>query len=389
MVIHIGLPDSFRQAIRYNEKKIEKKQALCIHAGNYILDADKLSVQDKVHRFHILDRLRPDYPSRVIHAVIGFHPADKLDKSKEIGVATDYIRQIGFASQPWLLYRHTDTQAPHLHLVLSKVTNEGQILQSYTRFPQTVEILRQLEQDHQLIQSIRRERDPQKALSLAEPTSAEYGKVLTRDGITAVLAHVLPAYNYSNFTELNTLLRQHRVWADSGKPGGYISETRSLSYQMLDADGRPVGKRVGASTIGFNPGLDYLEARFQENTRKIAELTPLAARVQLENLRTPADWPKFCRDLHDAGVDAVAYVNKQGQVYDIVFIDHSRKLVASAHRLTDVEALQHLHIKQVPELQHQRELINDMRVAKERLAPPLADEHILAQNLRKVKQHRL
>lgn len=388
MVINIGLPASFRRALSYNERKVDRGRAVCINAGNFILDVPDLTLADKVHRFDRLDRLRPDYPERVVHATIAFHPSDELDKAKEVRVATEYIRELSFDAQPWLLYRHTDTRAPHLHLVLSKVTPEGEILSTYRDYNETVAILRKIERDNDLVPSRRRERNPGVSLSLAKPSSPEYGQVHTRDGITAVLAHVLPTYNYSNLTELNALLRQYRVWADNGKPGGFISETRSFSYQMLDDTGSPLGRRIPASAIGFNPGLDYLENRFRENALRAPELSPLALRVQLANYRAPGDLGQFAADLRSGGVDAVPFVNKQGRVYDMVFIDHSRKLVASAHRLTDVGVLRHLEVARPPGLEHQRELLRDMRMAKELLLPP-ADQHILTQHLRKVKQHRI
>jgi hypothetical protein len=300
------------------------------------------------------------------------------------------MRDLGFAGQPWLLYEHTDTKIPHVHLVASRVTNDGRILSAYTEYNRLVTNLRQLEIDHGLVQSRRREKNPQLTLSSAKPVRPEYGKGLTRDAIASALAHVLPNYNYSNLTELNAILRQYGVWADDGKPGGTLAAIRGVSYQLLDQEGRGIGKRVGASVIGFNPGLDYLEAQFQANARRASsDLSPLSVRVQLARLRAPGDWQRFAADLRAAGIDTVPFMSAKGQVYDVVFIDHSRKLVASAHRLDGVATLKHLQAPPPPGLAYQRLLVKDMNRARRELPlqPPAEDSRTL--HLRQEKQHKI
>ncbi|HVU97984.1 MAG TPA: relaxase/mobilization nuclease domain-containing protein [Puia sp.] len=390
MVIHIDRPVGFRGALRYNERKVEAGLARCIYAGNFILDADRLSFGDKVDRLGHLDRLRPDYRNRAIHVSLAFHPSDRPDREKMIQVARDYIRELGFASQPWLLYEHRDTRAPHAHIVASRVTAEGEILSTYTEFNRLRTNLRELEIDHSLVPSERRSRNPQLALASAKPVRPVHGEALTRDAIGSTLAYVLPNYRYSNLTELNAILRQYGIWADNGKPGGALAAARGLSYQMLDPEGRPVSKRVGAGAIGFNPGLDYLEGRFRDNARMLPEgLGPLSSRVQLAGLRAGDDWHGFAAALRTAGIEPVPFMNKQGQVYDIVFVDHSRKMAASADRLGNPASLRQLYTPLVKGLEHQYRLVQDMNSARQRLLIPPSDEDVRTLHLRQERQHRI
>jgi len=390
MVIYLNLPASFHRALRYNERKVERGQALCIHAGNFILDANQLTPNDMFDRFVRLERLRPDHPRRAIHASLNFHPDDRPNKEKFIRVATDYVREIGFGAQPWLLYQHTDTQVPHVHLLSSRVTTEGKILEPYQGLAILTEGLRRLEKEHGLMHSLRRERNPALTLSTARAVRPIYGQSFTRDSIASGLAHVLPNYNYSNLTELNAILRQYGIWADNGKPGGDLAAIRGVSYQLLNSEGRPVGKRVGAGAIGFNPGLDYLEARFRENARLTpADLRPLATRVQLAGLRAADDWRQFSTGLRSAGIESIPFMSKQGQVYDIVFVDHNQKLAASAGRLADPASLNLLYTPLSKKIDHQYRLVQDMNRAHQQLLvqPPAEDTRTL--HLRLEKQHKI
>lgn len=390
MVIHVDRPSGFRRPLRYNERKVELGLARCIHAGNFILDAERLSLDDKADRFKGLERLRPDYPNKAIHASLCFHPSDRPDKEKMIRVAADYIQDLGFAGQPWLLYEHKDTRVPHVHVVASRVTNEGKILPTYVDFSRLHDRLRHLEIEHGLVQSIGRERNPQVTLSTAKPVRPSYGQALTRDSIASVLAYVLPAYNYSSLTELNAILRQYGIWADNGKPGGTLAVARGLSYQMLDPDGRAIGKRVGAGAIGFNPGLEYLEGRFLENARRIpGDLMPMATRVQLAGIRITGDWQQFSMGLRTAGIETVPFMSKQGQVYDIVFIDHSQRLAGSVQRLVDPASLKHLYTPLPRNLDHQYRLVQDMNRARRQLLLPPPAEDTRTLHLRQERQHKI
>jgi hypothetical protein len=391
MFIKVNRVRGFRRAIRYNEKKVENGKALCIHAGNFIIDAEQLTLADKYSRFYQLDRLRPDYPKRFIHASISVHPNDEIGREKFVRIATDYLKQIGFAGQPWLLYQHNDTKVPHVHLIASRVTSEGEILPTYMEFNRLVGTLRQLEIDYGLTPSHRRERDADRTLSTALPVRPTYGKVPTRDAITSALAYVLPNYNYSNWVELNALLRQYGIWADNGKPGGTLAATRGLSYQMLDGGGRQVGTRVRATAIGFNPGLDYLEGRFRDNSQRgTPDLTGLSARVRLASFRASDDWSRFERELRTGALDAVPFMNTQGKVYDIVFIDHARKLAVSAQRLIDSATLKHFHLRAPEGRTHQYALVRDMNRARLTLTQqPSLDEESRTLQLKKERQHKI
>ena len=51
MQADIELPEDVRVSIWYNERKVQKGQAQCLLAENFVKDLDKLGLADKVFQF--------------------------------------------------------------------------------------------------------------------------------------------------------------------------------------------------------------------------------------------------------------------------------------------------------------------------------------------------
>ena len=84
----------------YNEKKLGNNEARCIYAGNFIKD----DLTPKEKRQHFSQRLelnrRPQNTG--ISLVLEFSPATKLSTDRLIDIAWDFMREIGYGSQPYL-----------------------------------------------------------------------------------------------------------------------------------------------------------------------------------------------------------------------------------------------------------------------------------------------
>jgi hypothetical protein len=388
MFVKLIRPKGFQRALRYNENKVEKGLGEKIHAVNFILDPPSLTIGDISQRFSRLAELNRDVVRNTVHIFIDFHAKDDLDRQKLIGVAKDYMEKIGFSRQPWLAYHHWDTPVPHLHIVGSTITSDGHNIKTLMEPHTVAELIRHLEEKYTLLSTARNAKNTLAVTGRQQPQAVQYQMSTTYHAVATTLEYVLPAYNYTSLTELNALLRQYNVWADNGKPGGRMNDNRGLVYQTLDQEGRLQG-RIRASHLHFNPGLDYLETRFRENSGKNQlAIQQLSTRVQIAQLRAPADWDRFTAALRSAGVQPVPYMNAQGSIYNIVFIDHQQKLAASAHRLTDPATIKYIDLPFSQNLGHQRQLSRDLNraLSRQRQQQPLQD-HTLTQLLKNQQQH--
>jgi hypothetical protein len=169
------------------------------------------------------------------------------------------------------------------------------------------------------------------------PLTAEklqYGKRPTKQAITNALSYILGTYKYRSISELNAILRLYNLKADPGKPGSRIYQYGGLLYQVLNEKGQPVGIPIKASSIYFKPGLQWLQERFQTcPSIDPAVLREIRRTVDYSVAQRPAAWTPFVNTLRARQIAAVPYINKQGILYGLSFVDLNAKVALKASEL--------------------------------------------------------
>jgi len=257
-----------RITLDYNEHKLTQGKALFIAAFNYWEDPDKLEWSQKLDRLHERSLRSERVYKNTAHMTLNFHPRDQLsDKDMKL-IAAQYLKEIGFADQPALVYRHLDAGHPHAHIVASNLRPDGTRISNDLRSPYHLkQICQQLEKTHHLTpvreltpEAQRLRQTPQKYLQ-----RLQYGQGATRTGIENVLHHVLDRYAYTSVDHLNAILSRYNVMADRGSEHSRLYQYRGLYYRMLDDEGKRIGAPIKASVFESRPTLDYLERKFEIN----------------------------------------------------------------------------------------------------------------------------
>lgn len=52
----------------------------------------------------------------VFHVSLNPHPKDILTDEELVVIAGEYMRQMGYGNQPYIIFRHEDIGRPHLHV---------------------------------------------------------------------------------------------------------------------------------------------------------------------------------------------------------------------------------------------------------------------------------
>ncbi|CAA9196010.1 hypothetical protein FLA105534_00903 [Flavobacterium bizetiae] len=126
MVAVIKTGSSLRNIFNYNENKVKQGAAECIGEGNYPLEVDKLSAAMRLNRLLKLAALNDNVKRNSVHISLNFDPSETaLPNAKLVKIAHAYMQKIGFADQPYLIYRHHDAGHPHIHLVSIKIRKDG------------------------------------------------------------------------------------------------------------------------------------------------------------------------------------------------------------------------------------------------------------------------
>ncbi len=330
MVVKITSPHSLKRALNYNEKKVQKGQAECIHAGNYVLNPEQMKFHQKIERLKDLISLNErTKKTNTLHISLNFGPSEKHSKEKLAAIAQTYMEKIGFGKQPYLVYEHNDAGHPHIHIVTTTIQPDGKRIDTYNiGRNQSEKARKEIEQDFKLIKAQGKKGLQVSEIIPANVQKAQYGKAETKRSITNVLDAVINQYKYTSLAELNAILKQYNVIADRGTEGGRIYKSNGLLYKLLDVAGNKIGVPIKASLIYSQPTLKKLENKFEENEiKRQPDKQKLKTSIDWVLSKSPGSLKDFTEELLKEKIQSVLRQNKDGLVYGITFIDYRSKSV--------------------------------------------------------------
>lgn len=329
MVAKITTPKSVGAALNYNEKKVQKGYAVCLHASGYLKEAKDINFYQKLAGFERLNSLNDRATTKTLHVSLNFDPSEKLSENKLIDIASVYIDKIGFGEQPFLIYKHEDAGHPHIHIVSTTIKADGSRINTHNiGRNQSEKARKEIEQLYGLVKAERQQHLVQQKIKPVDVEKALYGKSETKQSISNIVAAVFSQYKFASLPEFNAALKQFNVVAERGKEESRVFKNRGLVYRILDADGNKVGVPIKASSIGCKPVLENVERKFLTNeTAK----EPLKQRIKNATddclLKTPSSLRQLVTDLEQKQIYTVLRQNAEGRLYGITFVDNQNKCV--------------------------------------------------------------
>ncbi|MCW0481360.1 relaxase/mobilization nuclease domain-containing protein [Gaoshiqia sediminis] len=154
MVIKIHQACSTKNALFYNERKVDKKWASFYHSQNMPVVNPFLG--NKNDRYWIFREIE-DRNTRVrkpgLHISVNPTISD-LVRFGDAGIRTEIdnlMNHLGYGNQPYLVYKHADLERVHFHLVSTRIDCETgkKIKDSYEK-EKTQRFIKSLEQKYQL-----------------------------------------------------------------------------------------------------------------------------------------------------------------------------------------------------------------------------------------------
>jgi hypothetical protein len=323
--------------LNYNEQKVKAGVAVCLEAGYYPMDAADLNFHQKLRRLELLTELNQGTKHNSVHISLNFDPSEKLQDDLLRKVAEDYLEQIGFTAQPYLLYKHNDAGHPHLHIVTTNIKADGKAIHLHNlgknkSRPACVAIEKAYDLVVATDKQVRQAYKPE----VVNAARVLYGKSETKRAIGNVLQAVLPVYKYASLPELNAVLKLYNVVADRGDENSRIFKHQGLVYRVLDGEGNKVGVPIKASLFFKDAKLKDLQAKFEKN--KLQRDDPkikqrLKNKIDLYFLGHEKSLDGLIAALKAKGVDMVLRRNDEGIVYGVTYVDHDSKCVFNGSSL--------------------------------------------------------
>jgi hypothetical protein len=335
MVARINSGKSIKGALNYNEQKLGQRKATLIMAENYPIERTALGYGQKLLVLQQQAQLNERVVTNCVHISLNFETNEKITPAVMNNIVRDYMAQIGFGEQPFLVYRHTDAAHPHVHIVTTNIQPDGGRISLHNLGREKSEPAREaIELKYGLIRARGRGGDQQirEELEQLKPgavTRATYGKEETKKAITQIVTLALQKYNMTSLPELNAVLNEFGVTADRGHEESNTYRNGGLLYRMIDEQGRHIGVPIKASKLYNSPTLKKLESRFEKNKERRQPLKNKLKfqidRVLNKYLQITAD--TLIRELRRQDIQILFWDNKDGVIYGLTYIDHRNRSV--------------------------------------------------------------
>ncbi|MHC5854462.1 relaxase/mobilization nuclease domain-containing protein [Nostoc sp.] len=135
----------FRKLLDYLESREEAK----LIGGNM----SGRNARELAREFKLSRQLNSDADRVVYHVSLSAAKGDKLDDEKWSEIGDRYMKEMGFDANQFVIFRHHNTDDDHIHITASRIRMDtGLLVHDSWDYVRSEKVLRQIEQDYQLVQ---------------------------------------------------------------------------------------------------------------------------------------------------------------------------------------------------------------------------------------------
>ncbi|WP_116787847.1 conjugal transfer protein MobB [Flavobacterium psychrotrophum] len=332
MIAKIGKGMNIFGAVSYNQLKVDKQNGKILLAHKIPDPNDgNFTVAQICRAFepYLLANNKTEKPVR--HISLNPDPSDKVSDDRFMQMAEQYMMEMGYATQPYIVYKHNDIERTHIHIVTTCVQLDGSKIPDNYDHHRSMAACRNLEKAFNLIPADEKTQRNEK--TVFKPV--DYIKGDVKSQMAAVIRYLPKYYSFPNLGTYNALLSLFNITAEpiSGEANGVTK--KGLVYFTLDTKGEKTSKPFKSSLFGKYAGLESLEMHFEKSKTVMAKHP---SRTLLKNsieaaMHMANSESNFKRQLLEQGINVVVRRNNESRVYGITFIDHESRSVWNGSQL--------------------------------------------------------
>jgi len=332
MIAKIGRSSNLFGPLSYNNLKIQQKKGEILMTNKMIETADgKYSVAQLARSFEPYLLANRNTEKHTLHISLNPDPTDQVSDEQYQEMAQLYMGQMGYGDQPFVVFKHTDIDRSHIHIVSVCVDEEGKKISDQFEKIRSMKVCRELEKKFGLISAV--EKQPKQNQKIFQPIDYKSGDIKSQ--IASVIRHIPSYYQFQSFGEYNALLSLFNMTVEKvqGELQGQLK--RGLLYFLLDDQGKKAGNPFKSSLFGKNAGINSIEKHFSACKSKSTDVIVKEnlKRLIAEAHHSSKDEQAFKMKLKKEGIDTHVRKNENGRIYGITFIDHGSKTVCNGSRL--------------------------------------------------------
>ena len=195
--------------------------------------------------------------NRYAHITLNLPYEDHLDDSVFYEVAKDYMEQMGYGEQPYVVVRHNDTRHEHVHIVSTNVNATGTLINTSHPYRRNVAMQRYLEKRYGLSPSPPTKRRQQRELPVHRSPELQFSmedSQGTRFYLQDVLNSILQKYKVRSFGELTKLAEPYHIEirqtkSESGRVGVAYGLNNQKDYRTRFINGSAVHQTLSGPKL--------------------------------------------------------------------------------------------------------------------------------------------
>jgi hypothetical protein len=332
MVAKIGRGQNLTGILSYNQLKVEKENAEVIFTHKMLETPDgHYSVAQMFRSFEPYLLANRKTEKTVVHISLNPDPKDNVNDEKFNALAQEYMQKMRYGEQPFVVFKHTDIERTHIHIVSVCVDEEGRkISDSYER-KHSMDICRELERKYGLACAT----DAAYKQNEKAFRPVDYKTNDIKGQIASVVRYLPKYYKFQSLGEYNALLSLFNVTAEEVKGELHGQPKQGLVYFALNENGKKSSNPFKASLFGKSAGYIQLQNYFTASKEALGQSdAKLSIRKAIETvLQSATDEQDFKKQLAEKGINVVTRKNDTGRIYGVTFIDHNSKTVWNGSRL--------------------------------------------------------
>lgn len=326
MIAKIGKGSNMYGVILYNQHKVETENGAVLLLNKIPDTVDgrySVAYFNKCFDPYLSANIKTEKTVR--HISLNPDPKDKVSDEQFTEMAQEYMERMGYGNQPYIVFKHTDIDRTHIHIVSTCVGIDGKKIPDDYDHPRSMAICRDLEQKYNLHKAT--EQEQKQGNKVFKPVDYQRGDIKSQ--IASVVRHLPKYYNFPTMGSYNALLSLFNITAEEVKGERNGQTVNGLVYMALDENGNKASNPFKASLFGKDAGVAQLQKHFEQSKEKM-KTNP--ARSVLKNtvelaMHTTNNEKEFKKQLAEQGINIVVRRNDNGRIYGITFIDNGSRTV--------------------------------------------------------------
>ncbi|MGL5235967.1 MAG: relaxase/mobilization nuclease domain-containing protein, partial [Empedobacter falsenii] len=241
-------------------------------------------------------------------------------------IAKQYMNSMGYENQPYIVYKHSDIEREHIHIVTVCTDLEGKKIDDKYDHLKSMKVCREIEKHFNLTSSVNQANKESKQIQFKP---VDYTKYNLKAQIASVMRYLPKYYHYDSLTSYNALLSLFNIRAEKVEAFYNGQPKQGLVYFVLNEKGEKVSNPFKASLFGKNASYQNLESHFKsskENLKNSPSKAGLKHTIKIA-LNTAKSLQEFKEELLNHGINLIIFQNKNNRIYGVTFIDHNSKSV--------------------------------------------------------------